>query len=70
MTKHWKLKLEIKWNSYGIITWKPWEENSHKLWSKDTKLEDKDKGSIEGGIKDMSGPHIWYIYFSSRSYDH
>ena len=27
-----KLKVEMELND--IITWKPWEEKSHKLWSK------------------------------------
>ena len=36
---------------------------------KDTEPKDKAKGSIEGGRKNFSGPHIWYIYLSSGSYD-
>jgi hypothetical protein len=48
---------------------KTMRRKSHKLWSKDTKLKDKTKGSTKNGEKkNLMSPHL-YIYLLSGSYD-
>ena len=60
----------MKWNLDGIIIRKPWEEKSHKLWSKTQNQKIGLKSPHKVAEKNFSGPHIWYIYLSSGYYDH
>ena len=51
------------------ITWKPWEEKNHKLWSNTQNQKTRLKAPKRVVEKNFSGPHIWYICLLSWSYD-